>query len=62
MFDVFSRMVDTSSCDFNSKLNTKSNIYIYYYTRVVLPWNKVEFSRNLLKRFFVYSCTCKLNI
>lgn len=29
MFDVFSRMVGTSSCDFNSKLNTKSNIYIY---------------------------------
>lgn len=31
MFDVFDVMSDgcTSSCDFNSKLNTKSNIYIY---------------------------------
>lgn len=33
MFDVFSRMVGTSSCDFNSKLNTKSNIYIYIIIR-----------------------------
>lgn len=37
---------------FEGLLRNLKEVYVCCYTRVILPWNKVEFSRNLLKPVF----------